>query len=148
MRIIKPTEILNKMSFVWGASSWSLVHIYDWGKDETSRGPLQPKPFSDSGTLEISRAPDGPGASTLVVQQLRWNKAGPWWTRRHGMEQGRHKPVLNKSRARRGGGRVWLGSGTSISFSIELSPLSPSVLSAASPLFRFLSRKMGLIRSP
>lgn len=72
----------------------------------TSRGPFQPMPFCYSGTSEISRAPGGPRASALVVQQPKWNKAGPGRTRRHGVEQGRHKLVLNKSWARRGGERV------------------------------------------
>lgn len=86
--------------------------------------------------------------SVLVLQQLKWNKAGPGWTRGHGVERGRHKPVLSTSWAKRGGGRVWLGSGTSISSSLQLSPVSPGVLSAASSLFEFLNHKVGLISSP
>lgn len=135
------------MAFVWVASSWGLVHKYAWGKDVASRGPFQPAPFCDSGTLEIARAPGGPGPSVLVVQQLKWNKAGPGWTKGHGMEQGRQKPVLSKSWAKRGRGRVWLGSGTGFSFSIQLPPVFLGVLSAASPLPQFLSHKMGLITS-
>lgn len=72
----------------------------------TSRGPFQPAPFCGCGTLEIARAPGGPDPSVLVVQQLKWNKAGPGWTRGRGVEQGRHKPVLSTSWAKRGRGRV------------------------------------------
>lgn len=97
----------------------------------TCRGPFQPTPFWDCGTSEIVRALGGPGPS------LGHSAVEPGC---RAIEQGTHKPVLSKLWARGGGERVWLGRGTSISFSIQL---SPGVCLQSAPCFSSSGMKWG-----